>query len=168
MVTGWHPFARRVPPARYVYRHAEEDRYVRSEDPPARRVAKPRRLASTRRALSHDQLAEIVHIAATTGNFHQPVSIRVGRQQHTLDDRADVDPDAGRPSQRAEHGPLRYPLVVVDQHRAEYQWIRSQEVEGIAASRPPRRRGGSADDNISETDDAEGAARGRRATRSVL
>src|SRR6185503_5468405 len=35
---------------------------------PALRVHKPRRLPSTRRALPHDRLAEINHIAATTGN----------------------------------------------------------------------------------------------------
>ncbi|PXX59698.1 hypothetical protein DFR70_11180 [Nocardia tenerifensis] len=53
--------------ARYLYRRAEEDRYIRPDNNPARRVAKPRRLASTRRAISHNKLAEIVHVAATTG-----------------------------------------------------------------------------------------------------
>ncbi|WP_405161554.1 site-specific integrase [Nocardia sp. NBC_01499] len=54
--------------ARYLYRRAEEDRYIRPDNNPARQVAKPRRLASTRRAISHSKLAEIVHVAATTGN----------------------------------------------------------------------------------------------------
>ncbi|WP_280262980.1 site-specific integrase [Nocardia wallacei] len=54
--------------ARYLYRHAEEDRLIRPADNPAQKVAKPRRLASTRRAIPNRQLAEIVDIAATTGN----------------------------------------------------------------------------------------------------
>lgn len=54
--------------ARCVYRHAEEDGYIRPDANPARRVAKPRRLASTRRAIPDRQLAEIVRVAATTGN----------------------------------------------------------------------------------------------------
>ncbi|WP_433662668.1 tyrosine-type recombinase/integrase [Nocardia sp. CA-128927] len=54
--------------ARYLYQHAEEDGYIRPDDNPARKVAKPRRLASTRRAIPDQQLAEIVHVAATTGN----------------------------------------------------------------------------------------------------
>ncbi|MGH3611864.1 MAG: hypothetical protein ACRDRK_04465 [Pseudonocardia sp.] len=37
-------------------------------DNPARKVAKPRRLPSTRRAVADTRLAEINHIAATTGN----------------------------------------------------------------------------------------------------
>jgi integrase/recombinase XerC len=53
---------------RCVYRHAEDDRLIREADNPARRVAKPRRLESTRRAVADDRLAEINHIAVTTGN----------------------------------------------------------------------------------------------------
>lgn len=54
--------------ARCIYRHAEEDGYIQADSNPARRVAKPRRLASTRRAISDSRLAEIVRVAATTGN----------------------------------------------------------------------------------------------------
>ena len=54
--------------ARFVYHHAEDDRHIRPADNPARLAAKPRRIASTRRAISEGQLAEIVRIAATTGN----------------------------------------------------------------------------------------------------
>ncbi|KZM75465.1 tyrosine-type recombinase/integrase [Nocardia terpenica] len=54
--------------ARCLYRYAEEDGYIRPDDNPAKRVAKPRRLASTRRAIADHQLAEIVQVAATTGN----------------------------------------------------------------------------------------------------
>ncbi|MBF6064673.1 site-specific integrase [Nocardia terpenica] len=54
--------------ARCIYSHAEEAGYIRPDDNPARRVAKPRRLTSTRRAISDQQLADIVHTAATTGD----------------------------------------------------------------------------------------------------
>jgi len=57
-----------VAAARYVYHRAEEDGYIRSEDNPARKISKPRRLTSLRRAIPDRQLAEIVHVAATTGN----------------------------------------------------------------------------------------------------
>jgi site-specific recombinase XerC len=53
---------------RCLYRYAVADGLIREYDNPALRVAKPRRLASTRRALPDARLAEIVHIAATTGN----------------------------------------------------------------------------------------------------
>lgn len=51
---------------RCVYRHAIADGLV-SEDP-ASKVAKPRRLPSTRRALSDAQLADINDVAGVTGN----------------------------------------------------------------------------------------------------
>ena len=53
---------------RCIYRHAEDDELITATDNPARKVAKPRRLASTRRAVQDDRLAEINHVAATTGN----------------------------------------------------------------------------------------------------
>ncbi|NES14526.1 MULTISPECIES: site-specific integrase [Micromonospora] len=53
---------------RCIYRHAVMDGLIREADNPAARVAKPRRLASTRRALPAAQLAAISHIAVTTGN----------------------------------------------------------------------------------------------------
>ena len=53
---------------RCVYRHAENDRLISEADNPARKVAKPRRLPSTRRAVPDGRLAEINRIAATTGN----------------------------------------------------------------------------------------------------
>lgn len=49
------------------YRHAEDDGPITPAANPARKVAKPRRLPSTRRAVPDDRLAEINHIAATTG-----------------------------------------------------------------------------------------------------
>jgi integrase/recombinase XerC len=53
---------------RCLYRHAENDGLITTADNPARKVAKPRRLPSTRRAVPDTRLAEINHIAATTGN----------------------------------------------------------------------------------------------------
>ena len=53
---------------RCVYRHAEDDGLIAEADNPARKVDKPRRLPSTRRALADTGLAEINQVAATTGN----------------------------------------------------------------------------------------------------
>jgi integrase len=53
---------------RCLYRHAEADGLVHPADNPASKVAKPRRLPSPRRAVADTRLAEINHIAATTGN----------------------------------------------------------------------------------------------------
>lgn len=53
---------------RCIYRHAVMDGFIREVDNPAAKVAKPRRLASTRRAIPKAQLASITHIAGSTGN----------------------------------------------------------------------------------------------------
>jgi integrase len=53
---------------RCVYNHAVADGLITETDNPARKVAKPRRLPSTRRAVPDTRLAEINHIAATTGD----------------------------------------------------------------------------------------------------
>jgi integrase len=53
---------------RCVYRHAIADGLIGEADSPAAKVAKPRRLPSTRRAVPDTRLAEINHVAATTGN----------------------------------------------------------------------------------------------------
>jgi integrase len=53
---------------RCVYRRAEDDRLITADANPARKVDKPRRLPSTRRAVPDTQLAQINAIAATTGN----------------------------------------------------------------------------------------------------
>jgi len=51
-----------------MYKHAEEDGLIDPADNPARKVGKPRRLPSTRRAVADKRLAEINHAAATTGD----------------------------------------------------------------------------------------------------
>jgi len=53
---------------RCLYKSAEEDGLVKERDNPARKVAKPRRLPSTRRAVHDTRLAEINQIATTTGD----------------------------------------------------------------------------------------------------
>lgn len=53
---------------RCVYRHAENDGHIKAGANPALKVAKPRRLPSTRRAVPDTRLAEINRIAAITGN----------------------------------------------------------------------------------------------------
>ncbi|MGY3520846.1 tyrosine-type recombinase/integrase [Micromonospora sp. PTRAS2] len=53
---------------RCLYSHAVADGLIAERDDPAKRVPKPRRLASTRRALNERQLAMINNIAGTTGN----------------------------------------------------------------------------------------------------
>jgi integrase/recombinase XerC len=53
---------------RCLYKHAEEDGLINPADNPARKVDKPRRLPSTRRAVADKRLAEINHAAAATGD----------------------------------------------------------------------------------------------------
>ena len=53
---------------RCLYKHAEEDGLITRDENPARKVDKPRRLPSTRRAVADKRLAEINHAAATTGD----------------------------------------------------------------------------------------------------
>jgi integrase/recombinase XerC len=53
---------------RCLYRRAEQDGLISEKDNPARKVEKPRRLPSTRRAVADTRLAEINQVAATTGD----------------------------------------------------------------------------------------------------
>nr|WP_280252747.1 site-specific integrase [Nocardia abscessus] len=53
---------------RRLYKHAEDNRILEYRDNPAARLTKPKRARSNRRALQSDLLAQIVHVAATTGN----------------------------------------------------------------------------------------------------
>ncbi len=53
---------------RCLYRRAVDDGLITEADNPARKVAKPRRLPTTRRALPDTRLAEINEINATTGD----------------------------------------------------------------------------------------------------
>jgi hypothetical protein len=53
---------------RCMYKHTEEDGLIDPADNPARKVEKPRRLPSTRRAVADNRLAEINHAATITGD----------------------------------------------------------------------------------------------------
>jgi hypothetical protein len=53
---------------RCLYQRAVDDGLIAERDNPARKVAKPRRLPSTRRAVDDARLAEINQVAATTGD----------------------------------------------------------------------------------------------------
>jgi integrase/recombinase XerC len=53
---------------RCLYRRAVDDGLISEADNPARKVAKPRRLPSTRRAVPDARLAEINEVAAATGD----------------------------------------------------------------------------------------------------
>jgi len=53
---------------RCLYRRAVDDGLIAEADNPARKVAKPRRLPTTRRALPDTRLAEINEVAAATGD----------------------------------------------------------------------------------------------------
>jgi integrase/recombinase XerC len=63
---------------RCVYRHAQDDGIIAEADNPARKVAKPRRLPSTRRAVADTRLAEINQVAATTGNDQELDTLLLG------------------------------------------------------------------------------------------
>lgn len=87
--------------ARCLYQHAVADRLMSETDNPARRVPKPRRLASTRRALPDNRLREINEVAGSTGNdpeldlvllrFHTETAARRGGALALR--RCDLDPD---------------------------------------------------------------------------
>lgn len=53
---------------RCLYQRAVDDGLISEADNPARKVAKPRRLPSTRRAVPDTRLAQINEVAATTGD----------------------------------------------------------------------------------------------------
>jgi integrase/recombinase XerC len=53
---------------RCLYQRAADDGLIEEKDNPARKVAKPRRMPSTRRALTDKELSEINQVTATTGD----------------------------------------------------------------------------------------------------
>jgi integrase len=65
---GVHAAENLISALRCLYNHAVDDGLIDEKDNPARKVAKPRRLPSTRRALDGAQLAEINRIVTTRGN----------------------------------------------------------------------------------------------------
>jgi integrase/recombinase XerC len=65
---GSHAAENLISALRCLYNHAVDDGLIAEKDNPARKVDKPRRLPSTRRALDGAQLAEINRVVTTTGN----------------------------------------------------------------------------------------------------
>ena len=86
---------------RCLYARAIDDGLITEAGNPARKVAKPRRLPSTRRAVPDTRLAEINHVAATTGNDPDLDSLLLRLHTETACRRggalalrpADLDPD---------------------------------------------------------------------------
>jgi integrase len=86
---------------RCLYRHAVADGLIAEPDNPAVKVAKPRRLPSTRRAVADTRLAEVNHVAASTGNDPALDSLLLRLHTETACRRggalglrpADLDPD---------------------------------------------------------------------------
>jgi integrase/recombinase XerC len=86
---------------RCLYRHVIADGLLDEADNPARKVDKPRRLPSTRRAVADTRLAEINQVAASTGDdpaldslllrLHTETACRRGGALTLLP--ADLDPD---------------------------------------------------------------------------
>src|SRR6476661_1744874 len=86
---------------RCLYKHAEEDGLINPADNPARKVEKPRRLPTTRRAVAGTRLAEINHAAAATGDDPELDTLLLRLHTETACRRggalalrpADLDPD---------------------------------------------------------------------------
>jgi integrase/recombinase XerC len=90
-----------VAAVRCLYRHAVNNGLISDAENPAAKVAKPRRTASTRRALPDDRLSELNRVAGTTGNdpaldslllrFHTETACRRGGALNVR--RCDLDVD---------------------------------------------------------------------------
>jgi integrase/recombinase XerC len=86
---------------RCVYQRAVDDGLIAEADNPARKVAKPRRLPSTRRAVPDTRLAQINQVAAATGNDPELDTLLLRLHTETACRRggalalhpADLDPD---------------------------------------------------------------------------
>ena len=86
---------------RCLYQRAVEDGLIAEADNPARKVAKPRRLPSTRRAVPDTRLAEINQVAAATGDDPELDTLLLRLHTETACRRggalalrpADLDPD---------------------------------------------------------------------------
>ena len=139
---------------RCLYRHAEDDGLITPADNPARKVSKPRRLPSTRRAVPDTRLTEIHHTAATTGDdpaldtlllrLHVETACRRGGAL-ALRPR-DLDPDQCLIFLREKGGTVRWQPVSptlmthLQQHAAERHAGRHDQLLRYAGGRPITRR----------------------------
>jgi hypothetical protein len=102
---------------RCLYQRAADDGLIAGADNPARRVAKPRRLPTTRRALPDTRLAEINEAAAATGDDPEHV-----RERHAPQDGQLLRYANGHPitSRRYDHLWTRL--------GRQLPWVRTQQV----------------------------------------
>jgi integrase/recombinase XerC len=104
---------------RCLYNHAVADGLLGEADNPARKVAKPRRLPSTRRAVPDTRLAEVNRVAAATGNDPALDSLLLRLHTETACRRggalglrpADLDPDQCLILLREKGGSVRWQPV---------------------------------------------------------
>lgn len=104
---------------RCLYKRAVADGFIAAADNPAIKVAKPRRLPSTRRAVADARLAEINEIAATTGDDPALDTLLIRLHTETACRRggalalrpADLDPDQCLIQLREKGGTVRWQPV---------------------------------------------------------
>ncbi|HVB46253.1 MAG TPA: site-specific integrase [Streptosporangiaceae bacterium] len=104
---------------RCLYRRAEDDGLIAEADNPARKVEKPRRLPSARRAVPDTRLAEINEVAAATGNDPELDTLLLRLHTETACRRggalglrpADLDPDQCLILLREKGGTVRWQPV---------------------------------------------------------
>jgi site-specific recombinase XerD len=139
---------------RCLYRHAEDDGLIDPATNPSRKVAKPRRLPSTRRAVPDERLAEIHHAAATSGDdpaldtlllrLHVETACRRGGALALRP--ADLDPDQCLIFLREKAGTVRWQPVSptlmthLRRHADERHTVRHDQLLRYAAGRPITRR----------------------------
>jgi integrase/recombinase XerC len=101
---------------RCMYSHAEEDGLIDRADNPARKVEKPRRLPSTRRAVADKRMEEINRTAAATGDDPELDTLLLRLHTETACRRAgalalrpqDLDPDQCLVLLREKGGTVRW------------------------------------------------------------
>jgi integrase/recombinase XerC len=104
---------------RCLYRHAEDDGLITEAGNPARKVDKPRRVPSTRRAVADTRLAEINQAAASSGNDPELDTVLLRLHTETACRRggalalrpADLDPDQCLILLREKGGTVRWQPV---------------------------------------------------------
>ena len=87
---------------RCLYQRAVDDGLITEADNPARKVAKPHRLPTTRRAVPDTRLAEINQAAAATGDDPEldTLLLRLHTETESLPPRRRPRPPPGRPRPR--------------------------------------------------------------------
>ncbi|WP_327010645.1 tyrosine-type recombinase/integrase [Dactylosporangium sp. NBC_01737] len=119
---GRHAGELLIAAARAFYNQAIADGLVETADSPAHRVRKPRRLPSTRRALTPAELTEINQVARTTGNDTILDALLLRLHTETACRRAgalglrlqDLDADRGLLQLREKGGTIRWQPISLD------------------------------------------------------